>query len=112
MISKHGCWWAILTLGLGLAVPQMATAGPYLGDWGWLWHPCRDCPRGEYSPLHYWTVGLYKARSVVLPSSLDQFAPDIFAPGSDSAVPALLPRIRVVVADDSPQSTRRRGRPG
>jgi hypothetical protein len=73
MFRKHGCWWAVLTLCL--AIPQVANAGPYLGDWSWLWHPCRDCPRGEYSPLHYWTVGLYKTRAVVHPSSLDQYSP-------------------------------------
>jgi 2-methylcitrate dehydratase PrpD len=31
---------------------------------------------------------------------LDQFAAERFAPGNDSAIPGLLPRIRVVVADD------------
>jgi hypothetical protein len=75
MRRKHGCSWAVVTLGLALAVPQIASAGPFFGDWGWCWHPCRDCPRGDYSHLHYWTVGLYKARAVFHPSSLDQYPP-------------------------------------
>ena len=75
MTKKHGCGWAILVLGLGLAIPQMAAAGPFFGDWSWFGPHCTDCPRGDYCRLHYWTVGVFKARAVLHPSSLDQYAP-------------------------------------
>jgi hypothetical protein len=72
MARKTGVWLTALLL-LGLLAPSPALAGPYLGDWGWLWHPDRDCPAGEYSPLHYWTPGLYRARALTRPSKLDEY---------------------------------------
>jgi hypothetical protein len=54
-------------------IPDSVLAGPYLGEWDWMWHPDRDCPRGEYSPLHYWVPGYYWVRRNVHPSNLDQF---------------------------------------
>src|SRR4051794_25819719 len=74
MCRKHGRKWAALGLLLLLLAPSPATAGPFLGSWSW-WQPCRDCPRGEYSPLHYWAPNLFRARAVVHPSNLDQYPP-------------------------------------
>jgi hypothetical protein len=65
--------WLTAVLLLTLVAPNAALAGPYLGDWGWLWHPARDCPRGEYSPLHYWNPELYRARAFAHPSNLDEY---------------------------------------
>jgi hypothetical protein len=76
MIGKRAGKWGALAVLLGLALaPGTSLAGPYLGDWTWLWHPAADCPRGEYCPLHYWTPGLYQARACVHPSNLDQYPP-------------------------------------
>jgi hypothetical protein len=75
MARKQGRWRTALVLWVGLLAPGTVLAGPYLGDWGWCWHPARDCPRGEYSALHYWTPGLYKVRMYVHPSNLDQYPP-------------------------------------
>jgi hypothetical protein len=83
MRSKRGGWRAPVVLWIGLLAPGTALAGPYLGDWGWCWHQDRDCARGEYSPLHYWTPGLYKVRAYVHPSNLDQYPP-----GPSPSVPA------------------------
>ena len=73
MAGKHGRWGTALLLWIGLLAPATALAGPYLGDWSWCWRPARDCPRGEYSPLHYWVPGLYKVRANVHPADLDQY---------------------------------------
>lgn len=73
MARRQGRWRTALVLLFGLLAPTPAMAGPYFGDWGWLWHPSRDCPRGEYSPLHYWSPELYRARAFVHPSNLDQY---------------------------------------
>ena len=43
----------------------------------------KDCPRGDYSPLHYWTPQAYKLRAFVHPSNLDQYPP-----GPSEPVPA------------------------
>ena len=69
MWGKQGRW--ALLLVVTLAAPSTALAWPIL-------LPCRDgadCPRGQYSPLHYWATELYKARAFVHPSSLDQYPP-------------------------------------
>jgi hypothetical protein len=58
-----------------LVLPSAAPAGYFLGEWSWHWHPDRNCPRGTYSPLHYWTPEVYKARACLHPSNLDQYAP-------------------------------------
>jgi hypothetical protein len=61
--------WALLAL---LAVvPAAAWAGP--DDCGC--NGKRDCPRSDYSILHYWWPELYRARAVVHPSYLDQYPP-------------------------------------
>ncbi len=60
---------------LALLAPATATAGPFLGAYGWCWRPARDCPRRDYSPLHYWAPELYQARAYVHPSNLDQYPP-------------------------------------
>jgi hypothetical protein len=62
-------------LFVGLALPQTAMAGPYLGDWGWLWHPAGDCPRGSYCCLHYTNPGIYTVRSCLFRSNLDDYPP-------------------------------------
>jgi hypothetical protein len=64
--------WVLLVV---LLVPAPALAGPYLGEWSCCWHPARDCPRGSYSPLHYWTPGVYKVRAWVHPVNVDQYPP-------------------------------------
>jgi hypothetical protein len=75
MAQQQGRWLAAGAFVLGLLTVGPVAAGPYLGDWGWCWHQGRDCPRGEYCPLHYWTPGLYKIRMYVHPSNLDQYPP-------------------------------------
>lgn len=67
---------AILGMFLaGVMLQGTALAGPYLGEWGWCWHPARDCAKGEYCPLHYWTPGLYKLRACFCPSQVEQYPP-------------------------------------
>ena len=74
MAGKRG-WRMFMVLLLSLTLPGAALAGPFLGDWGWCWHPSRDCPHGSYSPWHYWAPTAYRVRSWVHPSHLDQYAP-------------------------------------
>ncbi len=66
--------WAALGLALGLLGAGAAQAGPYFGEWG-LWYNPHDCPRGSYSPLHYWAMEIYKIRAFCRPSYLDQYPP-------------------------------------
>jgi hypothetical protein len=73
MTGKRGRWAVVLLVGL--VAPTAATAGPFFGDWSWHWHQDPDCPRGLYSPLHYWTTGLFRVRSYCHPSNLDQYPP-------------------------------------
>jgi hypothetical protein len=68
-------WKYSVALLVLAAVPLAASAGPILDA---LCH--RDCPRGEYCPLHYWTPGLYKLRACVHPSNLDQYPPGVDVP--------------------------------
>jgi hypothetical protein len=66
-MRQHG--WMLLVL-LALA-PGMALAGPEDGG-------CqgrRDCPRGDYSLLHYWWPELYETRAHFFRSNLDQYPP-------------------------------------
>ncbi len=68
MKRASGCWGlALLTGGL---IAGTALAGPE--DCGWRG---RDCPRSDYSILHYWWPELYRARAYVHPSNLDQYPP-------------------------------------
>jgi hypothetical protein len=75
MAGKRGRWRTALVLGLVLLVPTGASAGPYFGEWGLIWHEAKNCPRGVYSPLHYWAPALYYARYFLHPSNLDQYSP-------------------------------------
>ena len=80
MTGKHVGWLMATALGMGLLAPATTLGGPFLGEWGWCWRPARDCPHGEYSPLHYWWTELYRARACVHPANLDQFPPGLAAP--------------------------------
>lgn len=73
-MTRHGCFPAAAVV-IALLTPALSWAGPYLGEWGWCWHRAKDCPRGAYSPLHYWAPELYKIRANVHPSNLNQFPP-------------------------------------
>jgi len=75
MTGRRTARWAALGLAIGLLLPSAASAGPFLGDWGWCWRPAADCPRGEYSPLHYWFMEWYRIRACAHPSYLDQYPP-------------------------------------
>jgi hypothetical protein len=66
-------WLVAVALFLALLAPSSAMAGPYFGDWTWFWHPSPDCPRGEYSPLHYQAPEIYRVRALVHPSNIDQY---------------------------------------
>ena len=52
-----------------VALPSALCAGPFFGDVC----PPRDCPPGDYCPLHYWLPGYYRLRSCAHPSNLDQY---------------------------------------
>jgi hypothetical protein len=80
MGSKPGRWRTALVLMLGLLVPSPALGGPFLGEWSCWWRPAPDCPRGEYSHLHYWAPTIYKVRGCVHPSNLDQYPPGPYPP--------------------------------
>ena len=72
MDGKHATWRTALALCLGL-LPGTLCAGD-LGL-GWPWHRSPDCPRSEYSVLHYWMPTLFKARAQIHPAYLDQYPP-------------------------------------
>jgi hypothetical protein len=80
MEVRRGRWWPALGLLVVLLVPKTAQAGPFLGDWGWCWHPSGDCQPTEYSWLHYWARDVFIIRACVHPSNLDQFAPGLPVP--------------------------------
>ena len=73
-----------MVLGLLLLVPGLAEAGPFFGDLGSFCFGGKDCPPGEYCPLHYWTPGLYRIRANVHPSNLDQFSPGPYPSGGSA----------------------------
>jgi hypothetical protein len=75
MRGQWGRWRWALVLGLGLFAAPAASAGPFFGDWGWCWHPDPHCPRGVYSPLHYWSPEVYYVRKHLHPVNLDQYPP-------------------------------------
>jgi hypothetical protein len=75
MERTRGRWRTAVVLLLVLWAPSAALAGPYLGNWGWWWHPSPDCPPGLYCPLHYWAMRLYRVRACLHPSYLDQYPP-------------------------------------
>jgi hypothetical protein len=72
MAAKMMLRCAGLTLLAGLLLAGSCLAGPDGDGFG---RPCRDCPRGEYSPLHYWAPALSYVRAYVHPSYLDQYPP-------------------------------------
>jgi hypothetical protein len=80
MRRKHHRWRTVLVLLLGLLVPATASAGPYFGDWSWCWKPGKDCPRGDYCFLHYWTPQLYRVCYCVHPANIDQYPPGLGLP--------------------------------
>jgi hypothetical protein len=82
MAGKQTWRLAVLVVVLGLVGADTALAGPYFGDGSWWWRPACECPRGAYSPLHYWAPSAYQLRAQVHPSNLDQFPP-----GPSPAVP-------------------------
>jgi len=61
-------WIAALFLGLVTTSALRADDGPW-------WRRCRDCPRGDYSPLHYWAPGWYELRAQIHRVNLDQYPP-------------------------------------
>jgi hypothetical protein len=71
---------ALLGLVLGLLAPAGARAGPYLGDWGWCWHPAPGCPGGDYCFLHYWAPDLYRVKYHCHPQSVDGYPPGLPVP--------------------------------
>src|SRR5580765_7019965 len=81
MAGKLKRWRLILVAALALLAPTPATAGYFFGEWSCWWWPARDCPRGQYSPCHYWTPELYVLRSCFCPSNLEQCPPGPFPPG-------------------------------
>ena len=70
----------VLAALLALLASSSANAGPYLGEWDWLWHPAHDCGRGDYSPLHYWGPTFYQLRAQVRPVNVDQYTPGTMPP--------------------------------
>ena len=68
-------------LALLLAAPP-AQAGYFIGNWSWCWHPAKDCPRGDYSWLHYWAPELFRQGTVG-----DSAGPPTVAHTSEFAVP-------------------------
>ena len=61
----------VLALALGMLFSDPAYAGGCVSIFGW--HVGRDCPRSDYSPLHYWVPEAYKLRAYVHPTSVDQY---------------------------------------
>jgi len=80
MAAKVHRWQSVLVLLLAFLVPSPAIAGPFFGEWSWCWRPAPDCPRGVYSPCHYWCPEIYYIRACVCPSNLDQYPPGPFPP--------------------------------
>jgi hypothetical protein len=76
MTGKMGRRLVLLALLAGMLRAGTAQAGPYLGDFGWCWKPeCDDCPRREYSPLHFWVPTYYRLRACFKPSNVDSYPP-------------------------------------
>ena len=80
MWRRHHRWAAASVLLLGLLSPATASAGPYFGDWSWCWKPAKDCPRGNYCFLHYWTPQLYRVIYCARRASVDSYPPGIGIP--------------------------------
>jgi hypothetical protein len=80
MTGRTGRRLTALVLLVGLLAPSPVLAGPFIGEWSCWWRPAPDCPRGEYSHLHYWAPTVYKVRACVHPSMLDQYPPGPYPP--------------------------------
>ncbi len=74
MFMRNGWRMAALVVVLVL-VASPAFAGPYVGDWSLGWHGARDCPRGCYSPLHYWLPSAYRVGGRLHPATLEEYPP-------------------------------------
>jgi hypothetical protein len=75
MSSKDCRRRLMCVLLFGLLLPSSAMAGPYFGEWSCFWRPSPDCPRGLYSPCHYWLPEYYELRSCCRPVNIDQYPP-------------------------------------
>src|SRR5271163_1612609 len=113
MAGKHRGWRTALVLMVGLLLPSQALAGPYLGEWSCWWRPAPDCPRGEYSPHHYWAPTWYVFRSCVRPSNLDQYPPGPYPPIGPTFDTQKYPCVSTPPAPSSPYAdpSRYYGRP-
>ena len=80
MKGKWGRCWVVLGLLLMLLLPRSAQAGPFFGDWGWCWHPAKDCAPSLYSPWHYWAPTVYRYHAYCKPANLDSYAPGVPVP--------------------------------
>src|SRR5271165_4191183 len=80
MARKLTQWMLALAVLAALGAPSPAPAGPYFGEWGWFWNPAPDCPRGQYSWLHYWVPEYYELRACCQPKNLDQYPPGPYPP--------------------------------
>jgi len=70
-------WRSAAALLVALMAPALALGQPECDG---ARHGRRDCPRTEYSPLHYWTPALYQVRACIRPSNLDQYPPGVPTP--------------------------------
>jgi hypothetical protein len=77
MRGKHRRWWRVLVLCAGLLLPATSQAGPYIGDFGYCWKPAKDCPKGQYSFLHYWVPLAYLFAHELFPVNIDQYPPGL-----------------------------------
>jgi hypothetical protein len=76
----HKQRWTAVALFLGLLAPVPAQAGPYFGDWSYCWHPAKDCPKGDYCFLHYWTPLYYRVRAYCHPVNVSSAPPGLPIP--------------------------------
>jgi hypothetical protein len=73
MAGKSTWRRAALVLVLGILPATAMADGPrFIGDW---WGHWSDCPRGDYSPLHYWAPTWYFFKHWSHPVNLDQYPP-------------------------------------
>ncbi len=79
-MAMNGKWTCLGTLALAtvLQISSLAQAGDCINFFGW--HIGRDCPRSDYSPLHYWVPEWYKVRANVHPAHLEQYPAGPMAP--------------------------------
>ena len=80
MAAERNRSWVVLGVALTLLTAGAAQAGPYIGDWGYCWHPAPGCPKGDYCFLHYLTPYLYRTIYCAHPAYLDQYPPGVCVP--------------------------------